>query len=61
MKADCPSCDAQVNVGSKPRMGQFITCPNCRTKLEITWLDPVELDWPYDEDDYDDFDDDYDD
>jgi hypothetical protein len=27
--------------------------------MEIVWLDPVELDWPMDDEDYDD-DDDYD-
>jgi lysine biosynthesis protein LysW len=63
-KADCPSCEAKVNVGSSPKMGKRVVCPVCHTELEIVWLDPVELDWPYDddEDEYDEYEDsDYDD
>jgi hypothetical protein len=32
-------------------MGQRFTCRSCNTEVEVVWLDPVELDWPYDEDD----------
>jgi len=46
--AECPNCYKQVNVGSKPRMAQIISCHSCKTRLEITWLDPIQLDWPYD-------------
>jgi lysine biosynthesis protein LysW len=53
VKADCPSCGANVYVGSKPKLGQHIMCFACKTELEIVWLEPVELDWPY-EDDYED-------
>jgi len=45
-------------------MGKRVVCPVCHTELEVVWLDPVELDWPYDddEDDYDEYEDsDYDD
>ena len=50
-KADCPACGAQINIGLKPRMGQRIKCTACSTELEVVWLEPIELDWPYDEDD----------
>jgi lysine biosynthesis protein LysW len=50
-KAECPTCGAQVFVGGSPRLGQRFTCAGCKTVLEIVWLDPVELDWPYDDDD----------
>ncbi|UCH59724.1 MAG: hypothetical protein JSV61_16120 [Anaerolineales bacterium] len=59
-KAECPSCGSMVTMGSNTRMGQRLKCPNCRTELEVTWLDPFELDWIYDEDDYED-EEDYDD
>lgn len=36
-------------------MGQRIACPICREKLEVIWLHPVELDWPF-EDEYDKYD-----
>ena len=52
-KAECPACEARVNVGGKPHMGQRVKCPSCATELEVVWLDPVELDWPYDDDDED--------
>ena len=57
-KAECPSCGGNVNVGHKPLIGQRFICQACKTELQVTWLDPVELDWPFDEDDDDD---DYDD
>lgn len=52
-KADCPSCEGKVNVGPKPRIGKRFICPVCRAELEVTWLDPVELDWPYDDEEED--------
>jgi len=40
-------------------MGKRVVCPVCRAELEIVWLDPIELDWPYDddEDEYDEYED----
>jgi alpha-aminoadipate carrier protein LysW len=58
--SDCPSCGNSVNVGAKPRMGQLVTCRSCKTELEVVWLEPVELDWPYVDELYDDGDEDYD-
>ncbi len=48
--ADCPSCGAKVRMQVKPKMGQKTTCLMCKAELEVVWLEPVELDWPYDED-----------
>ena len=50
-----------VEIGRKPRMGQFVRCFECDTRLQVVWLEPVELDWPEDEYGYDDLDDDDDD
>lgn len=65
VKAECPACGSKIEVGAKPRLGQKVLCSDCDAELEVVWLDPVELDWPYDEDDdygdYDDEDFDYDD
>lgn len=61
-KADCPACGAKVNVNAKPKMGQKVVCTACKADLEVVWLEPVELDFPFDENDYeDDEDEDYDD
>lgn len=60
--AACASCGAKVNVGKNPELGQRFTCPSCDDVMEVVWLDPIELDWPIDDDeDYDEFEDeDYD-
>lgn len=53
--ADCPLCHSAVNVGKSPHMGQAVTCPGCRAVLEIVWMAPIELDLPYENDEYDEF------
>lgn len=56
-KADCPSCNSKVNVGSQVHLGRRVVCPSCKEELEVVWLDPVELDWPYELDEFDEYDD----
>ncbi len=46
--AYCPECDASLRLKSV-RLGQQITCRECGTSLEIVELDPIELDWVFDE------------
>ena len=43
--SECPNCERMINVGGNPRIGQRVVCNSCNTKLEIYWLDPIELDW----------------
>jgi lysine biosynthesis protein LysW len=57
--AKCPSCGKQVVIGPSARMGQRLNCKRCNTEVEVVWLDPLELDWPYDDDDKE-FDDEFD-
>lgn len=52
-RAECPSCESHIPIG-KARMGQKVVCPVCKEKLEVVWLNPIELDWPLD--DYDPYD-----
>jgi lysine biosynthesis protein LysW len=47
----CPDCDSEIDVGRKPRIGSRVTCPECGFVSEIIDIDPVELDWPYDYED----------
>jgi lysine biosynthesis protein LysW len=62
MKVECPACHAKVHVGGKPRMGQKVKCRSCDAELEVVWLEPLELDWAYDEDEFEDeYDEDYED
>lgn len=55
--AECISCGNEIIIRGTPQMGQQVKCNKCGSELEVVWLDPLELDWPFD-DDYDE-DDDY--
>lgn len=46
--AYCPDCDANLRLKSV-RLGQQITCRECGTILEVVELNPIELDWAFDE------------
>jgi hypothetical protein len=39
-------------------VGKQVTCPHCEAELEIIEIDPVEVDWTYDDDDWDEQEDD---
>ncbi len=53
--AICPSCDKTVTLTGNPKIGQKLTCPSCKTELEVVEVNPVELDWAYEyDDDWDD-------
>ena len=57
---ECIACDDTINIGYNPKVGNFITCGNCKSQFEIIDLDPVTIDWPYfidDDDLYEDLDD----
>jgi lysine biosynthesis protein LysW len=65
--AVCPDCGETIDMASHPKIGQRVTCRNCDEILEVVDVNPVELDWAYDddekgsgEDDWDDWDDDWD-
>jgi lysine biosynthesis protein LysW len=70
--AVCPSCGDTMRLTERPHLGERVTCPACQEALEIVELNPVELDWAFDDDDdyyddyeeeeedYDDYDDDWD-
>lgn len=47
--APCPGCGRPVNLGSRPRVGQRLACPNCGDYLEIINMEPLELDWAFDD------------
>ena len=49
--AECISCGAEITFREDPKMGDLVKCRKCDAELEVVWLDPIELDWPF-EDDY---------
>ena len=46
--ASCPDCGQPVEL-DEPEAGQVLSCPNCRARLEVLNLEPIELDWAYHE------------
>ena len=59
----CPACDNEIAFEKQPKFGQLCTCSHCNTELEVVDLEPLTLDWVYDDEDddydFDDEDDDY--
>ena len=50
--AECPQCGNEVSLGTQPKLGKLVECKECGAELEVVWLDPLELDWPLDEDEF---------
>lgn len=55
----CPECDEKIRMPGRPTLGRRFACHNCGVELELINLDPVELDWVYNEPDEDDTDPDW--
>lgn len=49
LQAACPECRAGVSFEAAPRLGQRAECPSCRAALEVVKLQPLELDWRFEE------------
>ncbi len=44
----CPECGQFFELAN-PKEGQRVGCPNCQARLEVLNLEPLELDWAYNE------------
>ncbi len=44
----CPECDSRLRLRTV-RLGERISCRECGTALEIVGVNPIELDWAFDE------------
>ena len=51
--AECPECETKIRFPQTPPMGETLTCHECGETLQVISLSPLELDWAYDDDDYD--------
>lgn len=66
-KARCPNCGSTVRLEQKPELESLVFCPECDETLEVVSVNPLRLDWAYDDEDDDsdegfvDYDDDDDD
>jgi hypothetical protein len=45
--SECPLCRHVFKTPSKLILGQCILCPACEVELEVVWINPLELGWPY--------------
>lgn len=45
--AECPECDAWVELPQIVRVGKKVKCPQCETMLEIVELAPPVLDYAF--------------
>jgi alpha-aminoadipate/glutamate carrier protein LysW len=52
MKANCPECDAEINM-QKPMKGEIVVCPDCGAELEVVSENPLQLELaPEEEEDW---------
>jgi hypothetical protein len=49
-RALCPDCGERVTVRGSIRIGLEVICPHCDAVLQVIDVDPVELDWAYEDD-----------
>lgn len=47
--AECISCGEAIYFTKSPRLEQKTICPHCSANLEVVEVNPLELDWPYEE------------
>lgn len=43
MNATCPECQNLVELKSEDEVGDVVICPNCGAELEVTSLEPPEV------------------
>ena len=43
----CPLCLEKIPLNKRVWIGDRITCPACRTEHQVIGVNPIELDWPY--------------
>ena len=49
LQAACPECHTAVVFEATAGLGQRAECPKCRASLEVVKLQPLELDWRFEE------------
>jgi alpha-aminoadipate carrier protein LysW len=52
--AACPGCDQNIFLRRNPKLGDIVYCDNCEADLEVVNINPIELDWPWEEDETED-------
>ena len=49
MTSECLFCHCELVLSQSVVEGERIICPACEAKLEIVSVQPLELDWAYDQ------------
>ena len=39
----CPECEAQIELAADTEVGEIIVCPDCGVDLEVTSVEPAEV------------------
>ena len=42
-EASCPACNKKIHISGQSHIGQQVICRSCKTMLEITNMDPLEI------------------
>ena len=48
----CVDCRETVILSGDVRIGQQVICPSCLAQMEVIALEPMEVDWLYEEPEY---------
>ena len=51
---ECMECGVRSTFRGQITLGVQLTCPECETWMEVISLDPMQVDWIYEEPEYDD-------
>jgi lysine biosynthesis protein LysW len=51
ISAACPGCKNNIMFQQVPKLGEFVSCPECGDMVEVVNLSPLTLDWSADIDD----------
>lgn len=50
---ECPECGAEITLEDDAMVGEIVTCPDCGAELEVTSLDPAQVELaPQEEEDW---------
>lgn len=41
--AQCPVCDAEIELAADAVVGELMECPDCGSELEVLGIDPAKL------------------
>jgi lysine biosynthesis protein LysW len=52
MIAECPECETQIPLPPDTELWDLVECPNCGTHLEVVELEPPELDYALEEEEW---------